>query len=866
MSLPFDKKLQADSLNKEAIGLQAKGWYQQALAVFARAAELYRQLGDRRGEGRCTNGIGAVCKDLGQFENAKRWLEQALTIRREVGDRPGEALTLTTLGPVYLQLGQPQEARQSLAGALQLAEQLGNPDLKGQVLFNLGVVSSETGNLAEALNWFERSLTVAREQRNPIEENKSLNSLGLTCSEIGRFDQAIQYFEQSIALSRKLYNHLAESAALENLAALYRLLGEPREALRPLTECLTILMQTGSLGLVPTSASLYGSILLEDYEDAEAARQYFELALDIARKTGSKPSAAHSLQHLGNVYRKLGEHKRAVSLLEESRRLCREAGSLSGEAGVLNVLCVLKADLQCYQEAIAHAEEGLRIAQSIGNEFEEAFAFYNLAVGHDAEGRPERALELFESALSIFDRLRYHVSGDRLRTSFFDAWKVQNTYYVYVSQLVQRYRATSEKTYAEKAFLVSERRRARALLDVVAGRLVEEHQPPSWAVREIQAHLLDPRTLLLEYSLHENESFLFALGRDSFEVYRLPKAADIKRRVLDVRQLAQNGRVADFTVASCDLYRMLLGPVASEVLGKKLLIVPDTWLHYLPFQMLVAGDTAPRRVAAEEIAKARVKPPRFGWPTMGRWSEGYKALPFLVRQNPIAYVPSATTLAVLNAKRRTHRDKPERNAFVGFAPVYSASVVSGGRKLSALPRTKTEIERIASLFGSGRVALYLGEVATKAAIRSGMLAPYRFIHFATHGLADFARSQYSALVFHPGRGGDNLLYVSEIMDLRLDAELVVLSACETGLGKPSLGEGIIGLARAFLYAGAQSVCASLWEVADTAAAELMYCYYRNLIIGGMENAEALQAAQIELLESESYSAPYYWAPFILVRG
>jgi len=866
MSLLSDIKQQADSLNDEAVRLQAQGWYQQALSAFSQAAELYRKVGDRRGEGRCTNGVGAVCKDLGQFNDAKRWLEAALTLRHEANDRRGEALTLLTLGPVYLKVGQPEAAQQSLTKAFELTKQFGDLDLEGQVFFNLGVVSSETGNLMESLNWFERSLAVARKQRNPIEENKALNSLGITCSVIGQFDQAKQYFEKSIALSRKLCNHLAESAALENLAALYRILGEPKEALRLLTECLTILMQTGSLELIPTSANGYGLILLEDYEEVEAAKQCFEFALDIARKSGNNPSMAHSLQHLGEVYRKIGEHRKAESLLEESCRLCREGGDLRGEAGALNALSVLKADLQCYQDAVAYAEKSLRIAQSVGNEFEEAMAFYNLAVLHDEEGRPERALELFESAVSAFDRLRYNVSGDRLRTSFFDARKVQNAYYVYISRLVQRYRVTSEKTFAERAFLVSERRCARALLDVVMGRFVEENQPSSWAVHEIQEHLLDPRTLLLEYSLHENESFLFVLGKDSFEVYGLPKAADIKGRVLDVRRLAQKGSVADFIVASRDLYRMLLGPVDSGILGKKLLIVPDSWLHYLPFQMLLAGDASPRPIAEEETAKVGVEPRRFGWFKVGSCREDFRSLPFLVRQNPIAYIPSANILTALKAKERVPRDHPERTDFVGFAPVYSASVMGGGRKLSALPRTKTEIESIASLFGSSKVALHLGEAATRTAVCSGTLASYRFIHFATHGLADFAQPQYSALVFYPEHNGHNLLYVSEIMDLRLNAELVVLSACETGLGKLRLGEGIIGLARAFLYAGAQSVCASLWEVEDTGAAELMYCYYRNLVVRGMENAEALQAAQIELLESENYSSPYYWAPFILVGG
>jgi len=858
--------LEAGRLNDDAVRLQAQGSYQQALSAFLRANELYQEIGDKMSEGRCTNGVGALCKDLGRYDEAKRWLEAALKLRQETEDQRGEALTLITLGPVYLKLGQSEAARQSLANASQLAENIGDQVLEGQAFFNLGIVCNETGNLMESLDWFQRSLALAIEQCNPYEENKCLNSLGITCKGLGRFDQSIRYFKKSIELSRKFNNQLGESAGLENLASLYWVLGRHEESMRLLTESLTITMQTGSPELALTAANSYGMILLEEYNDIGKANKYFEFALDIARKNGNNPAAAESLRLLGRVCQKIGETEKAVELLNESRNLCHEGGNLAGEASTLSVISSLEASLGRYQEATVNAEKSLFISRSIGDEFEEAIGLYNLGAIHDTEGRSEKALELFESALSIFDRLRYNVSGDMLRTSFFDSWKVQNIYYVYVSRLVQKYIDTSKKTFAEKAFLVSERRRARALLDVVGEGHTDANQVTFWGVSEVQTHLLDHRTLLLEYSLHDNKSYLFAVGKETFEIYVMPGAADIQELVLDLRQLIKKGSVDDVIAKSSELYRILVGPVGSNLRGKKLLIVPDGSLYYLPFQMLISNNSSHSPLASGKKAKPVAARPRFFWSKQSRKCVGYKDLPFLVKQNTIVYVPSISILAALNDREQAFRESPESICFDGFAPVYSAVVTGGDHKFNALPGTKTEIENIANLFSSNSATIYFDKAATKRAVIAEIPASRGYIHFATHGLVDFADPRYSALLFHPEQTEDYFLYVSDVMDLKLDAELVVLSACETGLGKTLLGEGVIGLSRAFLYAGARSVCASLWVVADKGTAELMYRFYRNLLQGEMEHAEALQAAQIELLETDGYSSPYYWAPFILIGG
>jgi CHAT domain-containing protein len=521
-------------------------------------------------------------------------------------------------------------------------------------------------------------------------------------------------------------------------------------------------------------------------------------------------------------------------------------------------------DLGHFKEATVHAEESLSLSHSIGNAFEEAVAMYNLAALHDMAGLWNLSLELLESAISIYDRLRYNVSGDDLRISFFDAMKVQSAYYVYVSRLLHRYWETSEKEWAKKAFLISERRRARALLDVIVEQPDDAPKPTPWAVDDIQSRFLDPGTLLLEYSLHDNESYLFAVEKDAFEVYKLPEGLDIFKQVQRLRQIVNNGSIEDFLEVSSALFQTLLGPVAAKITGKKLLVVPDGCLHFLPFQLLITTGSSNESTLGDDDGKKSALKLLLSMFRKAHRKMAYKDMPFLLKQNLVEYVPSANIIALTHKKSRTVGQKAQNASFYGFAPVHSAGTENGIQDYGALPGTKAEIERIAGLFDKHTAKLYLGEAGTKNAAHICLSSADGYIHFATHGLVDFDEPRYSALMFHPGQTDEYLLHVSEIMKLRLKADLVVLSACETGLGKTRLGEGVIGLARAFLYAGAKNVCASLWKVADRGTEELMYRFYENLISKNMDRSTALQDAQIALLESDTYASPYYWAPFILI--
>lgn len=864
---------EADLLNQEGVRLQSQGRFNEAREAFARACSLYGDVGNREGLARCLNGVGATSKDLEEFTEARSYLEAALAIRREVGDRRGEAITLLTLGPVYQILGLPEPAKEVLAIALQLTGEVEDLSLQGQVCYNLGSIHNFAGDFGESLQWTGRALAIAEELGETIEVAKCLNALGQDYSSLGQFDEAMKYLEACVTLARRLQRPTSEAIALESIANLYGRLGQPDVQRSYLEQGLKILLEANAIPLIAHLASLYGNLLLEEYHDAANAERFLDLALKNARRAGNLRLSAYVLQYVGGLHRKMSRPVQAAPVFEESIRLFKQSGDTYGEAGALQGLCAVELELGRHESALRHAEEALNRVESTGDEWAQATSLYCLAVCHDTQGKIQTALGLFERSITLFDKLRYRVSGDQLRTSFFDARTVQQAYYAHI-HLLLRSRSTSNIAAAEEAFLVSERRHARALLDWIGesdaqeGRPANMYQPHRLSLKDFQEHLLDADTLLLEYSLHQGISYLFAVQQHAFEVHTLPSGDEIAAKAMEVRRLGASGTASEFAQASARLYEILLGPVAKLLPGKNLLIVPDAELHYLPFAMLVmrpptASAEAPNIGGGEAVEADDTRGFWSNW--TGKRTAKWSMLPFLVRQNAIAYAPSATVMQVLATSRRRLKSVTPTLDFIGIAPFASSARVIHGQELPKLPRTRSEVEKIAALFPPDRTLLRFDEGATKPSAVSGDLARCRYVHFATHGLVNSFEPQLSALVL---RGPDNecLLSAAEIMNLKLSADIAVLSACETGLGKLRYGEGVIGLARAFLYAGAQSVCATLWEVVDSAAAELMCDYYRNLVECGRGNMEALRASQLALLNSENHSAPYNWAPFILVGG
>jgi CHAT domain-containing protein len=430
--------------------------------------------------------------------------------------------------------------------------------------------------------------------------------------------------------------------------------------------------------------------------------------------------------------------------------------------------------------------------------------------------------------------------------------------------------------------------------------------PQPLSLADVQQKILDERTALVEYFLGANASYLFAATNNTAAIYKIPSRGalniqvtemrdqivpqSLRRSVVDLggtrglgdeRGLGMSaasalGNAAAFAAASNTLYKSTVEPAAALVADRRLIVVADGALNYVPFEALVNAT-----------------------------GSDYVALPYLVKTNEIVYAPSASVVAAIRQQSNAAQSANARGVLVVADPVFDAADsraqkvatssvaasaesapamasavadVTGANSASAPPATfrlarlagtRTEAQEIDKLARMAGYApdLWLDLDASEANVKARDITKYRIVHVATHGLLDAERPQFTGVVLSlvGNREGDGFLRTDEIFNLRLGAQLVMLSACETGLGKEKRGEGVIGLTRAFLYAGTPSVGVSLWSVADRSTAELMSDFYRRLLTKQADAPPtAMRAAQQQMIAGKKYSAPFYWAPFVLV--
>jgi CHAT domain-containing protein len=427
--------------------------------------------------------------------------------------------------------------------------------------------------------------------------------------------------------------------------------------------------------------------------------------------------------------------------------------------------------------------------------------------------------------------------------------------------------------------------------------------PQPLTLAEVQQQVLDDKTALLEYSLGDRQSYLWAATQGGVALYKLPARAAVDQQAIDLRAqmvptklrtrivgidvaggqtrglgiaAADAGAAGAFASASHALYKTVVEPAASMLADKRLLVVADGALNYVPFEALVT--------------------------TAG--GADYATLPYLIKSNEIVYAPSASVVAVVRKQASPQASKnvllvadPVFNSNdprakgaavaavgggdtrglglssalsdVAGAPAATSGAPAQGLPLARLPGTKREAEGIAQLVrtSGGQADVWLDLNASESNVQTKDIKKYRAVHIATHGLLNAERPQFTGIVLSliGNKTGDGFLRTDEIFNLGLGSPLVMLSACETGLGKEKRGEGVIGLTRAFMYAGAPTVGVSLWSVSDNSTAELMTDFYKRMLTGqGMPASAAMRAARQNMIAGKKYAAPFYWAPFVLV--
>jgi CHAT domain-containing protein len=885
-----------------------RGDRSQALVYFHQALKL-RPATDLAGRSNTLNNIGIALAWIGERPKALEYLTEVSTILGEMGDRSRRASVLGNLCVINNDLSDYQKAFNLCNEALQIKRSVGDKTGEATQLNNLGSVYASSGQYQKALDAYLQARDIHRSLGERGGEGVTLNNVAWVYATLGEYEKAIDIYNQALVPMREIKYTYGIAKILSNIAVNYADLKDFRKALEINLEVLPLRPESNDReGRAITFNNIAGCY--QNLGDKEKALEYYTQAIALHRLVGNQRQTAAALRNIGTFHRDVGETLKAVEYLQEAREISRRIGDRHGEAQALSHLAKLERDRG------------------------------NLAAAH----------KLLQEAISDTESLRVNLKSQQLRAAFLAS--ARKYYELDIDVLMRLHQQQPDQGFATAAFQVSERGRARSLLEMLREaraeirqgvdpllierdaelrRLIADRserqtrllsgkstdaelsavgqeidsltteyeqlqarirdmspryaalvQPEPLNLTEIQKQVLDADTLLLEYALGEEKSYAWAVTPDSVRTFALPARAEVEKvarrfyelstergksvpgETLVQRKKRLDDAEAEYPKAAAELGRMLLGPVAAELKQKRLVIVGEGVLQYVPFAALPSpvSNTAPSPVS--DAAPLIVQHEIVSLPSASVLA--------VLRNDAASRKPASKTVAVLadpvfsaNDPRLTGKTQSAHADDAPLAEAQRSASEAGVGELMRLHFSRQEADEIARLAGDKSNLKAVDFAASRTMATNEQLGDYRIVHFATHGLINNHHPDLSGIVLslvdEQGRPQNGFLRLYDIYNLKLNADLVVLSACQTALGKEIKGEGLVGLTRGFMYAGAPRVVASYWRIDDRATADIMKRFYSAMLKDGLRPAAALRAAQVSMLQDKRWQSPHYWAAF-----
>jgi CHAT domain-containing protein/Tfp pilus assembly protein PilF len=780
---------------------------------------------------------------LGEKSQALDYYNQALPMRRAVGDRSGEASTLINIGAAYADLGDRSKALDYFNQALSISQAIGDQANTAITFNNLGIVYSALGEPTKALDYYNQALPMSRAVGDRAGVGVALNNIGTIYDDRGEATKAIDYYHQALLIRRTTGDRLGEATTLNNIASVYDDRGETTKAL-----------------------------------------DYYHQALLIWQAVGDRAGAATTLNNMGTIYAPLGDRAKARDYYQQALLLRHAVGARSGEAITLANLATLDRGQNQLTAALKNINAAIQILESLRSDlkndalktsyFASVQQYYQFKInilmqlhqqqptqGYDVQAletaEQSRARVLRELLIQANANINKDISPElrQQEQTLNQTIDAQETQLVKLSS--QPGNNITQITQLNQTIpaLYTQRDDLKNTIRATNPAYANLQYPKPTTLKAIQQQL-DPDTLILQYSLGEPQSYLWVIGQTSLKTYLLPKASDLKTTVSAFRNELRNPEQRSPASASL-LTAQILTPAAADLDHKRLVIIPDGVLHFIPFAAL----NTPNRTTYNP----------------------------LITQHEVTNLPSASTIGILRSTVATKPRGPKKLAILAD-PIFRkdddrlagktiqannqldvAEQIArsrGGRDLdlNRLPFTATEAQGILKLVpdAADRTAAF-GFDASYDWITDPKISQYRYVHLATHGFFDSDNPALSSIILssfdEKGRDRKAYLRFPDLFNLNLPAELVVLSACETGLGTDVPGEGLVGMTRGLMYAGALRVAVSLWSVDDQATSDLMQDFYKNLWQSKQSHAASLRQAQLK--QWQQGKAPYYWAAFTL---
>jgi CHAT domain-containing protein len=906
-------KLREDSGNKAGLILtllsigsicSSEGSQELGAKYYQKSLDLGEELGDKPLLIRVLTALASFSLIQGNHAKSLQYYEKILKLCEESGDRTGAAATFGFISFVYLDRQDFLRALEYSQKALKLYEELENPSGITYTLSAMSNIYVYQGNYAGALECHESALSLHEKLGNQQGVAAALSSIGFVYSAQGNKEKALEYYRKSLKLREKLNDTNYIPGILFSIESLN---GKSDFTLRMEFYQKNLTMYEASAnkrGMLTVFSSM--GWLAKQHGKYDLALEYFQKYLKLSQLIGDNRVKVEALWHFADIYYLQKKYDKALEFAEQTSSLGSQVGrhnySWLGKliAGkVYRELNQLNKAQQSFEESISIIEttrSNMAGEEERTRYFSQVQQAYELYI--DVLMQKYKELPLVNSNIPAFE------ASERARArSLLELLNEANTdiRQGVEPQLLERERSLQQQLNAraeqqtrllsgqhtpeqaealkkEIDALTFDYRNNQAQIRLKSPRYAALTQPQPLKLSEIQKELLDADTVLLEYSLGEKQSYLWAVTKDSIKSYELPPRAEIETTVSRAYALLSDGNQvidekaqAAYEMEAARISKIILAPVAAQIKNKRIVIVADGALQYLPFGALPSPNS-----------KENNRQP-------------------LIAENEIVSLPSASTLAVLRrqvkgrtvasktiavfadpvfnptdervkpiVKSELGRQKPQSTSskrdFVLENAVVNTGIMRDGI-VQRLPFSRAEAKSILDAAPTGGKMQALDFQANRETALSAEMSQYRRVHFATHGIFNSENPELSGIVLslvnEQGQPVDGFLRLNEIYNMNLSADLVVLSACQTALGKEIKGEGLIGLTRGFMYAGSPRVVASLWKVDDVATAELMKIFYQKMLQENMTPAAALRAAKIEMWKQKRWNSPFYWAAFEL---
>jgi CHAT domain-containing protein/Tfp pilus assembly protein PilF len=826
--------LAATSLNNVGNIYVAMGNYPKALETYDRSLKLVRSVQVRDLEATTMNNMAQVYQYQGQFKRAIDLTQQAITIVRAITNRHQEATLLNNLGASYMSIAEYEQSKQAFEQALAIYKQVGDRGGEATTLNNLGIWASTKGDQTKAIAYQQTALKITQTSGDRTKELATTANLGRTYADIAQYAKAFESYDKALAMSRQLQNPSWEITTLSNIAATSRTIGRYDKSYGLYQE---VIQQADRLGEVLTGSiarSGMANALIEQRQ-TKIALPLLETALKSQQTIGAKSHEITTRRSLGRLYAKQKELPQAIAALEQVRQDARILGLPLEETLATQDLAQTYLEADRPTEAQTMAQSAIVLAQKVEDKSTQAKALTTLGAAYLASNQAAQAETVLRQAIDIWESTRPGLQ-DRDKVSLVETQA--ETY-----RLLQR--SLVKQKQLDRALEISERGRARAFVELFASRLGASTQPPAPNLAAIQAIARNQKVTLVEYSqVSDRELYIWVIKPDGQVTFHQSDFSDMKISLNRLVETARSGigvnrnsrRNPEATVNSSEpnrnelatLHRLLIAPIAGDLpkdTAQTVVFMPQGPLFLVPF-------------AALEDAAGKA----------------------LIESHTIATAPAIQALA-LSQKLKTAQPNttpnPQNQLIVGNPTMPKLP----NFVLEPLPGAEKEAIAIGQLLSTQPL---IGPAATKTTVVQRMQTA-KVIHLATHGILDTDRGDIpGAIVLAPGNSTtntDSLLTAGEITNMKLQADLVVLSACSTGKGDIT-GDGVIGLSRSLSLAGVPSVMVSLWDVDDASTAMLMTEFYREWRSGKFNKAQALRQAM--LTTRKSFKQPWNWGAFNLI--